>query len=100
MNDTASTDTFRALRKRLDDLVVAVDAALRDTTAEGRAECRKAGAVLGAELSAAKSAIDEHLQSTAERAREADRLVHAKPWLAVAVGAGVGMLLGLLLRRR
>lgn len=52
----------------------------------------------------AKARLAEMEDETLERARalasEADQYVHDKPWAAVGVAAGIGLLLGLLLSRR
>ncbi len=37
---------------------------------------------------------------TREAVREADGWVHAHPWQAIAIGAGVSLLIGLLIARR
>jgi ElaB/YqjD/DUF883 family membrane-anchored ribosome-binding protein len=42
----------------------------------------------------------EALEQVREAAASTDEFVHANPWQAVGVAAGVGLLLGLLLSRR
>jgi ElaB/YqjD/DUF883 family membrane-anchored ribosome-binding protein len=55
-------------------------------------------------LAAAKSAIVRLERTAVDRAsaagRATDAYVHEKPWQAIAVGAAVGALLGVLLTRR
>lgn len=55
-------------------------------------------------LSAAKAGLSDAEQAVVERARrtarETDEYVHDHPWTAVGVGAGIGLLLGLLIARR
>ena len=43
---------------------------------------------------------DEALAHARELANDADKFVRDKPWQAVAIAAGVGLVLGLLLSRR
>ncbi|MES2310404.1 MAG: DUF883 family protein [Verrucomicrobiota bacterium] len=43
---------------------------------------------------------DAAIEKTKEVARAADEYVHENPWKAVGVAAGVGFLIGLLIRRR
>lgn len=43
---------------------------------------------------------DAALAKTKEVARAADEYVHDNPWKAVGIAAGVGLLIGLLIRRR
>lgn len=55
-------------------------------------------------LAAAKTAIARVERSAVDRAyaagRATDEFVHQKPWQAIAAGAAVGALLGVLLARR
>jgi ElaB/YqjD/DUF883 family membrane-anchored ribosome-binding protein len=55
-------------------------------------------------LDAARAQVAEGHRVIADRARAAaratDTYVHEKPWGSIAVGAGVGLLLGLLVARR
>lgn len=72
---------------------------------------RDAGTLSGEKAEAlrarAKELIDAVAAKTGDAARatrhaaeQADEFVQANPWKAVAIGAGVGLLLGALLRRR
>ena len=55
-------------------------------------------------LDAARTWVEELEQEAEEKAREAakatDAYVHENPWLAVAIAAGIGYVLGTLVRRR
>lgn len=55
-------------------------------------------------LSAAKESLSEVQEQMAEKAKvvsqEADVFVHEKPWQAVGIAAGAGLLIGLLISRR
>lgn len=46
------------------------------------------------------SAEDLVIQSSKQAARATDDFVHEHPWRAVGVGAGVGLIIGLLIGRR
>ena len=55
-------------------------------------------------LDAARAQVAEAHRVLAEKtravARATDTYVHGKPWESIAIGAGVGLLLGLLVARR
>lgn len=110
MNATAETQTQTEtprtngeLRKSLNDVVNAAEALLRATVDETNAEYHKARKVLDQKLSAAKSNVADQAHELAANAKEigakSDRLVHDNPWVSIGIGAGVGLLLGLILRR-
>ena len=70
-------------------------------TGEAYAAARKK---LEKTLNAARAQIGEAHRILAQKARvgarATDRYVHEKPWESIAVGAGVGLLMGLLVARR
>jgi ElaB/YqjD/DUF883 family membrane-anchored ribosome-binding protein len=83
--------------------------------AEGTAVATMDGAGEGAEAPGMSARLDESLKAARERlehledlvlqrskaaAKATDSYVRANPWQAVGIAAGVGLLLGLLLRRR
>jgi ElaB/YqjD/DUF883 family membrane-anchored ribosome-binding protein len=72
-----------------------------DQIGEGTAGLRER---LQERLSSAKSSLLDLQVSATEKAKAAghaaDDYVHENPWTAVAIGAGVGMLVGLLMGRR
>lgn len=92
------------LRKNLNDVVHAAEALLRATVDETNAEYHKARSTLDEKLRAAKSNVAEHAQDIASNAKElgekGDRLIRDNPWVSIGIGAGVGLLLGMVLRRR
>ena len=98
-----STPERRQLRKSFEDVVEAAEALLGATASETNAEYRKVRDALEAKVGAARERISERAHDVAEEAREAgrrgDEFVHANPWTSIGIGAGVGLLLGLLLRR-
>jgi ElaB/YqjD/DUF883 family membrane-anchored ribosome-binding protein len=105
MNDTPRVSKSNGeLRKSLNDVVNAAEALLRATVDETSAEYHKARTALDDKLRAAKSTVTEHAHEIATNAKEigakGDRLVRDNPWMSVGIGAGVGLLLGLILRRR
>lgn len=92
------------LRKSLNAVVNAAEALLRATVDETNTEYHKARAALEDRLRAAKSSVAEHAHEIASSAKEigakGDRLVRDNPWMSVGIGAGIGLLLGMILRRR
>lgn len=92
------------LRKSLDDVVNAAEALLRATVDETSAEYHKARSALDAKLRAAKSNVTGHAEEIAANAKDigakGERLVRDNPWVSVGIGAGIGLLLGMILRRR
>ncbi len=105
MNDTPRTSKSNGeLRKSLNDVVNAAEALLRATVDETNAEYHKARTALDDKLRAAKSSVVEHAHEITSSAREigekGDRLVRDNPWMSVGIGAGIGLLLGMILRRR
>jgi ElaB/YqjD/DUF883 family membrane-anchored ribosome-binding protein len=99
--------TEATVNRLLDDLkAVAADAeALLAATASDASErVREVRQRASASLKKARervAGLEADLKDRAvETAREIDTYVHHKPWHAVAVAAGVGALIGLLLGRR
>jgi ElaB/YqjD/DUF883 family membrane-anchored ribosome-binding protein len=94
-------------RKLMDDLkaVVADAEALMTATASDASDrardARKRATESVGHARARLDALEEELKErTAAAAHEADRYVHDNPWQMIAVAAGVGALVGLLLGRR
>ena len=105
MNDTVQTPgSSGELRKSLHDMASAAEALLRATVDETNAEYRRARTALDDTLRAARSSIAGQAHEFASDARQigaqGERLVRDNPWVSVGIGAGVGLLLGLVLRRR
>jgi ElaB/YqjD/DUF883 family membrane-anchored ribosome-binding protein len=101
------TETLEASRDKLvaDFKVVVADAEELLKATAGMAGDRLVVARdrLAEGLSAARVRLDQADATMRERAREAARMtddyVKANPWRAVGIGAGVGLILGLLLAR-
>ncbi|MDT9000705.1 DUF883 family protein [Paucibacter sp. APW11] len=64
---------------------------------EGAAELR---AKVQASLDRARRGLHELQDAAREKAKAADAYVHEKPWQAIGVAAGIGLLLGMLIARR
>jgi ElaB/YqjD/DUF883 family membrane-anchored ribosome-binding protein len=92
------------LKRSFDEVIGAAEDLLRATADETSADCRKAHRALEANVRAAKSQISDHAEELVADARalgeKGNRLVHANAWAAVGIGAAVGVLAGMLLRRR
>lgn len=88
---------FRHLASSLDDLLAA-------STGEGNDALAELKAKAADRLKQAKNAIGkvEHnaMQAAKEVVTRSDDYVHENPWTSIAVGAGVGLILGLLIGRR
>jgi ElaB/YqjD/DUF883 family membrane-anchored ribosome-binding protein len=90
-------DEFRALVDSMNDVFSAAagDSGEKLTELNGRAE---------ASLTKAKASLGDMERSAVAKARkiasESDGYVHAHPWTAIGIGAGIGLLLGLLTVRK
>jgi ElaB/YqjD/DUF883 family membrane-anchored ribosome-binding protein len=88
---------------------------LKSVIQDAESWLRNGGQLTGEELKAAKAKFERTLVSakadlvrleeavvekTREAAKATDEYVHENPWKAVGIGAGVGLLLGLLISRR
>ena len=60
----------------------------------------KGMALLDAAMEKAQDLQAAAIEKSKEAAKSADEFVHAKPWQAVAISAGVGLVVGLLVSRR
>jgi len=105
MDATELKDSSRA--KLITDVkAVAADAQAYLVASVGQTEEAYTAALMKLErtLNAAKAQIAEAqrvlIEKTRTAARATDAYVHERPWESIAVGAGVGLLLGLLVARR
>lgn len=88
---------------------------LKSVIQDAEAWLRHGGQLTGEEFQAAKAKFEQTLSSakadlgrleeavvekTKEAARATDEYVHENPWKSVCIGAGVGLLVGLLMARR
>ena len=77
-----------------------LDASVVQTGAAYAAARKKLQATLDAARVQAAEAGRVAAEKTRAAARATDAYVHEKPWESIAMGVGVGLLLGLLLARR
>jgi ElaB/YqjD/DUF883 family membrane-anchored ribosome-binding protein len=90
-------DEFRTLVDSMEDVFSAAagDSGEKLTELKGRAE---------ASLRKAKARLGDMERSVVAKARkiasDSDDYVHENPWTAIGIGAGIGLLLGLLIRRK
>ncbi|MEO8225619.1 MAG: DUF883 family protein [Gammaproteobacteria bacterium] len=96
----SSEKLFRDLQTVVDD----VEALLQATAAQTGERVDGIRARARESLQKAKARLveaeEEALGHVREAATSADEYVHGKPWQAVGIAAGVGLLLGLLMGRR
>ncbi len=100
MNEVSREQLAGDVRQVLDD-VSALLAKAAEATGAQAGELRQRAAV---ELERARVRLGDLEHTVAERSRAAihatDDWVHARPWGAVGLAAGVGFLIGLLVARR
>jgi ElaB/YqjD/DUF883 family membrane-anchored ribosome-binding protein len=88
---------FRELAASLDDLLTA-------SAGEGGEAVSELKAKAADRLKQAKAAITKVERNAVQAAKDvavkSDDYVHENPWTSIAVGAGVGLILGLLIGRR
>lgn len=88
---------LRGLAADAEDLVKATAAHTGDRIAEVRNKVLQSVADLKPRLARAEATL---MDSARSAAASGDDFVHAKPWTAIGVSAGVGLLVGLLIGRR
>ena len=90
----------RDLRTVVDDAEALLRQTVRDAGqgyGEARSKLEQSLQAAKAELASAERAV---IDKVVQAGRSTDEYVHKHPWESVAVGAGVGLLVGLLLGRR
>jgi ElaB/YqjD/DUF883 family membrane-anchored ribosome-binding protein len=90
-------EDFKAVVKDAEELLrhAATDAG--DGYDEARARLERSLKAARAELESVEKAV---MESTRRAARATDGYVHEHPWESIGIGAGVGLLLGMLIARR
>ena len=88
---------LKILAADAEEFVKATAAQTGDRIAEVRGKIQQSVADLRPRLVQAQAALTENARATAN---SADAIVRDKPWAAVGVAAGLGLLLGLLIGRR
>lgn len=85
-------------------VIADAEALLKATANQGGEAVANLRAKTEASLAAAKVKMEDAqealVEKTREAARAADDYVHDKPWHAVGVAAGIGLVIGLLIGRR
>lgn len=100
----AATGNEKSLKHRVEHVKGAAETLLRTTADETGAEWRRARDTLGRKARALRSGMSGRAHDFAQDARElggkGQRLVRQHPWTSIGIGAGLGLLAGLLVRRR
>ena len=103
MSTTPLSGLNAALRRSFADVVDSAEDLLRTTANDASTECRRARRTLDANVRTAKAQIAEHAEEFAADARsirdDANRLVRENPWATAGIGAAIGLIAGVLLRR-
>jgi ElaB/YqjD/DUF883 family membrane-anchored ribosome-binding protein len=87
---------LKILAADAEELVKATAAQTGDRIVEARGKIQQSVADLKPRLAQAQAALTENAKMAAN---SADTMVRDKPWAAIGVAAGVGLLLGLLIGR-
>ena len=107
-NRFSKTDTAgRALSgasREFHDVLSDIEDLIKSTTSLTGEDLNRAKAKLNARVTDAKNSLQDMGGGMVDQAREtADRTnvyVHDQPWQAIGIGAGVGLLAGIMLARR
>ena len=99
-----TTSNEESLKRSVEHVKEAAETLLRTTVDETGEEWRRARHVLGGKARALRSGMSERAHDFAQDARElggrGQHLVQQHPWASIGIGAGLGLLAGLLVRRR
>jgi ElaB/YqjD/DUF883 family membrane-anchored ribosome-binding protein len=99
-----ATGNEASLKRGVEHVKEAAETLLRTAVDETGAGWRRARQTLGGKARALRSDMSVRARELAGDARElgdkGQRLVRQHPWTSIAVGAGLGLLAGLLIRRR
>jgi ElaB/YqjD/DUF883 family membrane-anchored ribosome-binding protein len=88
------------LAPRLKDLIADMGELIKSAGSLTVEELGRAKAKLRARIAAARVVLEDISARARDSARAADRYVRERPWQAVGISAGVGLLIGLLAGRR
>lgn len=99
-----ATGNEESLKRGVEQVKDAAETLLRTAVDETGAEWRRTHHALGRKARALRSSVSGRARDFAEDARElggkGQRLVQQHPWTSIGIGAGLGLLAGLLIRRR
>lgn len=100
MNEVAREKLSSVFKALIDD----VQELLKTTSSHTREAVADLHQRLGTKLEEGKKALSEEEMALREKAEEGKASVkaylHEKPWITVGIAAGIGLVLGSLLRRR
>ena len=88
---------FRVVVTDAEELLRATAGLAGEKVSAARERIQENLAAAKARLSAAEEAV---VARTKEAAKATDEYVHENPWKAIGIGAGVGLIVGLLISRR
>ena len=92
------------MSRELHNFLADLEELVSKTTTLTRTDLSEAQKQLGEHLTAARQSVEALGNVVDQQARKgatvANEYVHAQPWSAVGIGAGLGVLLGLMLARR
>ncbi|HET7592589.1 MAG TPA: hypothetical protein VFK00_06245 [Rhodanobacteraceae bacterium] len=99
-----ATGNEESLKRSVEQVKDAAETLLRTTVGQTGEEWRRARHAFGGKARALRSSMSGSAKEFAEEARElggkGQRLVQQHPWASIGIGAGLGLLAGLLVRRR
>lgn len=100
----AITGPYGALSREFHNILVDIEDLIKATTSLTGDDLVRAKAKVVERVAAAKVSVEQMGGMVVDRARDAakvtDRYVHEQPWQAIGIGAGVGLLLGVVIARR
>lgn len=106
MNDNTpqAAENHESLRHSIENVKDAAETLLQTTVDESSAEWRRARDKLAKKVRVLKSNLGGRTHDLSIKSRElggrGQRLVQDHPWTSIGIGAGLGLLAGLLLTRR
>src|SRR5690348_1627181 len=100
----AATGNEESLKRSAEHVKEAAETLLRTTVGKTGKEWGRARHAFGGKARALRSGMSERARDFAQDVREAgeqgQRLVRQHTWTSIGIGAGLGLLAGLLIRRR
>ena len=100
----ATTSRSSALSREAHNFLADIEELVKATTSLTGEDLARAKARLAERIAAAKASVEKIGGDIAEGTRRAaqatDGFVHERPWQAVGIGAGLGVLVGFLIARR
>jgi ElaB/YqjD/DUF883 family membrane-anchored ribosome-binding protein len=86
------------------NFIVDVEDLIKATTSLSGADLDQATAKLNARILGARESVEHMTDAVSQKARSTARItnsyVHENPWQAIGIGAGLGLLTGMLIARR